>query len=177
MCDGRFGENKFPPAPHKSWFELFWGAFEDTTIVILVIAATISLVLGVTLHVEEEGVGWVEGAAIFIAVLIVATVTSTNEYQKEKQFRQLNDVKNDKPVKVIRGGREFEVSIKEVLVGDVVKLATGDAIVGDGLCISGHGTCPRLPLPKPWTYAHVFGLQHVCVGGCRAEDGRERDDR
>ena len=99
----------------------------DPTIVILCISATVSVVLGVTVSAEdEEGMGWIEGAAIFAAVLIVAVVSSVNNYQKELQFRKLNDAKDEKAVKVIRAGREQEISIHDMLVGDVVKLDAGD---------------------------------------------------
>lgn len=144
-----------------SILEMFWGAFDDPTIVILVIAATVSLVLGVTIGHDESGVGWVEGAAIFIAVLIVACVTSGNNYTKELQFRRLNEAKNDKPSKVIRNGQELEVSVYDVLVGDVVRLETGDAVPADGLYISGHG-------------ARHLSLQRCFVAyvvRCRSEDG------
>lgn len=149
MVVNRFGVNKFPSPPHRSFFQMFWSAFEDSTIIILVLAATISLVLGVTLSTHDNE--WIEGVAIFIAVIIVALVTSINEYQKEKQFRALNDVKNDKKVKVVRGGLESEVSIYDLMVGDVVNLNTGDGIPADGLFIAGHGT----PL-SPYARAGAF---------------------
>eukprot|EP00698_Gefionella_okellyi_P009109 TRINITY_DN228_c0_g1_i1.p1 TRINITY_DN228_c0_g1~~TRINITY_DN228_c0_g1_i1.p1 ORF type:complete len:1015 (-),score=272.16 TRINITY_DN228_c0_g1_i1:297-3341(-) len=135
-----FSSNTTPPAPHQTFFQLFWGAFEDSTVIILCVAAVVSLVLGVTVgHGDgSEDTGWIEGVAILIAVIIVATVTATNEFQKEKQFRQLNDRKNDKPVKVVRGGKEIEVSIYEIYVGDVVKLDTGDAVPADGVFLEGH---------------------------------------
>ena len=122
---------------------MFFESFEDTTIMILVCSATVSLVLGITIgHGDESGgdFGWIEGVAIFVAVLIVALVSSVNNFQKELQFRKLNDVKNDKSVKVIRAGKELELSIYGILVGDIVKLETGDAIPTDGLFVSGHGT-------------------------------------
>jgi magnesium-transporting ATPase (P-type) len=120
---------------------MFWNSFDDPTIMILVVAATISLALGVTIgHKDEGDIGWIEGTAIFIAVLIVALVTSGNNYQKELQFRKLNEAKNEKPVKVIRGGRELEISIYDLLVGDLVKLDTGDGIPADGLLVQSHGS-------------------------------------
>ena len=139
--DARFSTNTTPPPPKKSGMRLFWEAFEDSTIVILCVAAIVSLVLGATLsNGDDADVGWVEGVAILMAVIIVATVTAVNEWQKEKQFRALNDVKNNKPVKVMRGGVFKEVSIYDVLAGDVVQLFTGDGIPADGIFLSGHGT-------------------------------------
>lgn len=72
-------------------------------------------------------------------LLFISSVTAGNNYSKEKQFRSLNKIKNNRRVKVIRGGDIVEVSIFDILVGDVVSLDTGDQIPADGLYISGHG--------------------------------------
>eukprot|EP00698_Gefionella_okellyi_P009110 TRINITY_DN228_c0_g1_i2.p1 TRINITY_DN228_c0_g1~~TRINITY_DN228_c0_g1_i2.p1 ORF type:complete len:1069 (-),score=229.14 TRINITY_DN228_c0_g1_i2:344-3310(-) len=134
-----FSTNTTPPAPFKSFWRLFFGCLEDETIIILSIAAAVSLVLGVTLaHGDEAEVGWVEGVAIMIAIMIVGTVTAVNEYQKERQFRKLNDTKNDKPVKVTRSGKSAEVSIYEIQAGDIINLFTGDSIPADGIFLHGH---------------------------------------
>eukprot|EP00698_Gefionella_okellyi_P009388 TRINITY_DN2382_c0_g1_i1.p1 TRINITY_DN2382_c0_g1~~TRINITY_DN2382_c0_g1_i1.p1 ORF type:complete len:1134 (+),score=253.49 TRINITY_DN2382_c0_g1_i1:140-3541(+) len=135
-----YGTNTNPPVPFKSFFLLFWSALTDTTIMVLCVAATISLVLGCVLpEPGHEETAWIEGIAIFIAVLIVAVVTATNEYSKAKQFRALNAVKNDKPVKVLRVGAQREISIYSVLVGDIVQLTTGDVVPADGLCCQSFG--------------------------------------
>lgn len=62
--------------------------FEDATIRILCAAAILSLVLGVIMHGIKEG--WLEGASIILAVVIISAVTAGNDYMKEKQFRKLN---------------------------------------------------------------------------------------
>lgn len=55
---------------------------------------------------------WVEGVAIMVAILIVVIVGSLNDWQKERQFRKLNDKKEDRGVKVIRDGNEQIINIK-----------------------------------------------------------------
>lgn len=60
----------------------------------------------------EPKVNWVEGVAILIAVLIVVMVGSLNDWQKERQFRVLNDKKEDRTVKVIRDGNEAVINVK-----------------------------------------------------------------
>jgi magnesium-transporting ATPase (P-type) len=61
----RYGSNVYPIPPRESWFSMFWEALQDTTLIILVVAAVISLVLGLVVpHEGEAGSGWVEGAAI-----------------------------------------------------------------------------------------------------------------
>lgn len=98
------------------------------------VAAVVSLVVGLY---EDPQKGWIEGAAILFAVLIVAVVTATNNYNKELQFRKLNAVKEDVSVIVIRGGRNVTVNVKELVVGDIVVLNAGDRIPADGVLIKG----------------------------------------
>jgi magnesium-transporting ATPase (P-type) len=76
--------------------------FEDETMKILCAAAILSLVLGIFMHGLEEG--WLEGASIILAVVIISAVTACNDYMKEKQFRKLNEVANRKNVNVIKNG-------------------------------------------------------------------------
>jgi Ca2+ transporting ATPase len=65
-------------------FELILENFEDRILQILLLAATVSLVIGV--YKSGWAHGWVEGLSIFIAVFIIVTVTAGNNYIKEKQF-------------------------------------------------------------------------------------------
>ncbi|KAK4337199.1 hypothetical protein RND71_043298 [Anisodus tanguticus] len=112
-----FGCNSIPPKPPKTFFQLIWEALQDVTLIILQIAAFISLLLswykpppeedGGNSGLEEEtDHGWIEGAAILVSVIIVVLVTAFNDYTKEKQFRgdlmpadgiiiQSNDLKVD----------------------------------------------------------------------------------
>ncbi len=61
---------------------------------------------------EAPRVDFVEGVAIMIAIIIVVLVGSLNDWQKERQFRALNEKKEDRTVKVIRDGREQQVNIR-----------------------------------------------------------------
>ena len=129
-----FGSNSMPQPKDVTWFEFFLAAFEDTTVIILCVAALVSLAVGLY---SDPKAGWIEGAAIIAAVLIVAVVTATNDYQKQLQFRALNAVKEDILVKVLRGGALSQVSTLALLVGDVVSLEAGDKVPADGLLIGG----------------------------------------
>jgi Ca2+-transporting ATPase len=84
--------------------------------------------------------GWIEGAAIITAVLVVATVTAGNDYSKEQQFRKLNAVKEDRQVRVVRAGVQSQVSVYDIQVGDIIMLEVGDKICADGLVVSSDGT-------------------------------------
>ena len=73
-----------------SFLELAKEALSDFTVLILLASGVVSLVLGLT--VDKSDAGWIEGAAILVAVAVVVLVTATNDFQKEKQFRELNKV-------------------------------------------------------------------------------------
>lgn len=117
-----YGVNFIPEPEPKTWLGIFLGSFEDTTLIILIVAAIVSLIVGTY---DDPAKGWIEGAAILFAVLVVACVTATNDYNKDAQFRSLNAVKDDVSVTVIRDGSTQTISIKEILVGDIVQLSTG----------------------------------------------------
>jgi Ca2+-transporting ATPase len=65
-------------------------------------------------------------------------VGSLNDWQREKQFRVLNDKKEERGVKVIRSGDERVIDVKDLLVGDIALLEPGEIIPCDGVFISGH---------------------------------------
>jgi magnesium-transporting ATPase (P-type) len=75
-----YGMNMVPQPPTKTWFFLFFETFEDQTVIILIVSAIVSLIVGLY---ESLTSGWIEGTAILAAVLIVAVVTACNNYVKE----------------------------------------------------------------------------------------------
>ncbi|KAL9114365.1 MAG: hypothetical protein Q9187_007489, partial [Circinaria calcarea] len=141
-----YKDNRLPPKKSLSIWKLFWNAYNDRILIILTIAAGISLVLGIYEAVgrprepdEPQGVDWVEGLAILIAIVIVVLVTGINDYRREKQFVALNAKKDDRQVKAIRSGKTVFISVYDVTVGDVLHLESGDAVPVDGILISGYG--------------------------------------
>ncbi|KAJ5760897.1 hypothetical protein N7520_008053 [Penicillium odoratum] len=135
-----FGKNKLPARKSTGFFKLFWIAYNDKIIILLTIAAIVSLSLGIYETVDDgTGVEWVEGVAICVAILIVTVVTAANDWQKERQFAKLNKRNDDRDVKVLRSGRSMMVSVYDIMVGDVLHLEAGDSIPADGILISGHG--------------------------------------
>ncbi|CAI2161661.1 17506_t:CDS:2 [Funneliformis geosporum] len=142
-----FGTNLLPEKKPKSIFQLMWIAMQEKVLILLTIAAFVSLGLGLFEdfgpHQNEEDpnqpkIRWVEGVAIIVAIIIVVMVGSLNDWQKEKQFQKLNAKKEDRNVKVIRNGRESLISVHDILVGDVLHLEPGDIIAADGVLIAGH---------------------------------------
>ena len=72
---------------------------------------------------EDEAHGYIEGAAILIAVVIVVLVTAFNDWSKEKQFRGLQDrIEGEQTFSVIRRGQAVQIQIGEIVVGDVMQV-------------------------------------------------------
>ncbi len=140
-----FKENRLPEKKTKSILELAWIAYNDKVLMLLTAAALVSLALGIYQSRSgdpEEKVQWVEGVAIAVAIIIVVLVGAANDWQKERQFVKLNKKKDERNVKVIRSGKSREISVHDILVGDVMHLEAGDMIPVDGIFISGHNlTC------------------------------------
>ena len=139
-----FKDNRLPQKKAKTIWELAWIAYNDKVLILLTVAAVVSLALGIYQSVQprpgdnEAHVEWVEGVAIVVAILIVVTVGAANDWQKERQFVKLNRKKEERFVKVIRSGKSCEISVYDVLVGDVLHLEPGDLIPVDGIYIGGH---------------------------------------
>lgn len=151
-----FGQNLIPPKKPKTFLELVWEALQDVTLIILEIAAIISLVLsfyrphgeeneqcGLPINSpEDEGeseAGWIEGAAILFSVIIVVLVTAFNDWSKEKQFRGLqNRIEKEQKFSVIRNGHIIQLPVAEIVVGDIAQIKYGDLLPADGILIQGN---------------------------------------
>ncbi|EER99121.2 calcium-transporting ATPase 5, plasma membrane-type isoform X1 [Sorghum bicolor] len=131
-----FGANTYPRKERRSIWHFVFEACQDLTLAILMVAAAISLSLGMT----TEGVkdGWYDGGSIFFAVFLVIFVTATSDYRQSLQFQHLNEEKRNIQVEVIRGGKRLVASIFDLVVGDVVPLKIGDQVPADGILIYGH---------------------------------------
>uniref|UniRef100_A0A8C3NF93 Calcium-transporting ATPase n=1 Tax=Geospiza parvula TaxID=87175 RepID=A0A8C3NF93_GEOPR len=147
-----FGRNWIPPRRPKSFAALVWEALQDVTLVILEVAALVSL--GLSFYAppgaadegaggaEDEGeaeAGWIEGAAILLSVACVVLVTASNDWSKERQFRGLQSrLEREQRVAVLRGGHLAQVPVADLVVGDVVQVKYGDLLPADGVLIQGN---------------------------------------
>jgi Ca2+-transporting ATPase len=137
-----FGDNRLPDKKPKNILQLAWIALKDKILVLLSVAAVVSLALGLyqTFAGTDPGarLEWVEGVAIIVAIFIVVMVGAVNDWQKERQFMKLNKKKEDRMVKVIRSGKTMKVSVYECFVGDIMIMDQGDVIPVDGIFIDGY---------------------------------------
>ncbi|VAH36003.1 unnamed protein product [Triticum turgidum subsp. durum] len=115
-----FGSNTYPRKKGRSFLAFMWDACKDLTLIILMVAAAVSLALGI--YTEGIKEGWYDGASIGFAVLLVIFV----DYKQSLQFQNLNEEKQNIQLEVVRGGRRIKVSIFDLVVGDVVPLKIGD---------------------------------------------------
>ncbi|KAI1436244.1 hypothetical protein GGR50DRAFT_693429 [Xylaria sp. CBS 124048] len=140
-----FRDNRLPEKKGKSFLQLVWITYNDKVLILLSIAAVVSLAIGLfqtfgQKHTAKNpGVEWIEGVAIIVAIVIVVLVGSLNDYQKERQFALLNRKKQDRVVKAVRSGKTVEVSVFDLMTGDVLHLEPGDLIPVDGVLIQGYG--------------------------------------
>eukprot|EP01138_Halocafeteria_seosinensis_P005174 gb/GECG01005291.1/.p1 GENE.gb/GECG01005291.1/~~gb/GECG01005291.1/.p1 ORF type:complete len:1213 (+),score=202.22 gb/GECG01005291.1/:1-3639(+) len=132
-----FYTNKMPARPFDSFWKLFKDAFKDPVLIILMIAAVISLAIGAYEQVESGEQAWVDGVAILVAVLIVSLVSAGNDYKKQLQFLKLESASDSElRVTVVRNGHKLELQSPDLVVGDVVELEGGSQVPADGLCIT-----------------------------------------
>ncbi|CAI0410439.1 unnamed protein product [Linum tenue] len=124
-----FGANTYPRRKGRSFLRFLWEAWQDLTLIILMVAAILSLALGI----KTEGIkeGWYDGASIYIAVILVIVVTAVSDYRQSLQFQNLNDEKRNIQLEVMRGGRAVKTSIFDIVVGDIVPLRIGDQVHKD----------------------------------------------
>uniref|UniRef100_A0A8C4I8R3 Calcium-transporting ATPase n=1 Tax=Dicentrarchus labrax TaxID=13489 RepID=A0A8C4I8R3_DICLA len=151
-----FGQNLIPPKKPKTFVQLVWEALQDVTLIILEVAAIISL--GLSFYsppdagrqncgsaaggVEEESeaeAGWIEGAAILLSVVCVVLVTAFNDWSKEKQFRGLQSrIEQEQKFTVVRGGQVIQIQVSELVVGDIAQVKYGDLLPTDGVLIQSN---------------------------------------
>uniref|UniRef100_A0A7N5ZTH3 Calcium-transporting ATPase n=1 Tax=Anabas testudineus TaxID=64144 RepID=A0A7N5ZTH3_ANATE len=151
-----FGQNFIPPKKPKTFLQLVWEALQDVTLIILEVAAIVSLCLsfyrppdterencgraagGVEDENESEA-GWIEGAAILLSVICVVVVTAFNDWSKEKQFRGLQSrIEQEQKFTVVRGGQVIQIPVAEIVVGDIAQIKYGDLLPADGVLIQGN---------------------------------------
>ena len=122
----KHGWNLLTPPERKSPWRLFIEKFRDPVIRILLVAALLSLGIGFIHNEFAETIG------IFCAIFLATGIAFWFEYDAMKKFDLLNSTNDDTPIKVIRDGEVCEIPKKEVVVGDIVLLESGEEIPADG---------------------------------------------
>ena len=131
------GFNILTPPKKESVFHQFLGKFKDPLIRILLIALALSVGVAVYQYVTtDEGVHVLfEPLGIFIAIMLATCVGFIFELSANKKFDILNQVNDEEMVKVVRDGNVTLVQRREIVVGDVVIIETGDEVPADGVLL------------------------------------------
>ncbi|CAK9136002.1 unnamed protein product [Ilex paraguariensis] len=131
-----FGSNTYQKPPAKGFLSFVIEGLKDTTIIILLVCALLSLGFGIKQDGPKEG--WYNGGSIIVAVVLVVAVSAISNFKQNRQFEKLSKESGDIKVEVVRDGWRQPISIFELLVGDIVYLKIGDQIPTDGLFLDGH---------------------------------------
>ena len=131
-----YGSNGFTEKPPRSFWMYVWDAMQDLTLIILMLCAVVSV--GVGISTEGWPKGMYDGVGIILCILLVVFVTATSDYRQSLQFKDLDKEKKNVTIQVTRDGSRKQVSIYDLVVGDIVHLSIGDVVPADGLFISGY---------------------------------------
>ncbi|KAJ8632820.1 hypothetical protein MRB53_026156 [Persea americana] len=166
-----FGSNTYKKPTPRSFFYFAFEAFKDRIILILLGCAVLSLVFGIKEHGLKDG--WYDGGSIYIAVFLVVGVSAVSNFRQSKQFLKLSNQNSNINVDVVRSGRRQQVSIFDVVVGDVVCLKIGDQIPADGLFLSGHSLqVDESSMTGESDHVHVDGNRYpFLISGAKVVDG------
>ena len=126
----KYGENLLSEPERDPWWKLFFEKFDDPIIRILLIADAISLIISVFVTGE-----YIETFSIFAAILLATFMQFWNEYKAGKQFDILNKTNDSIQYEVLREEGYISVPKKDIVVGDLVILSTGEEIPADGVVV------------------------------------------
>lgn len=172
------GVNILTPPEKQSLWSKFLEKFEDPLIRILLVAGLLSI--GIACY-EFWGLGhnWTvffEPIGIFVAILLATGLSFYFELIADKEFSILNQVNDDEPVKVIRNGNTIEIPKRDVVVGDIVILSTGDEVPADAelleaitlqmdeSTLTGEPVCGKTTNPTEFDKDATFPSNHVYRG-------------
>ena len=125
----KHGENLLTPPKRPSIWKLYLEKFQDPVIKVLLVAAAFSLIISVMENEYAETVG------IFFAIFLATGIGFYFEYDANKKFDLLNAIGEETPVTVIRDDNVHEIPRKDIVVGDVVVLNTGEEVPADGILL------------------------------------------
>ena len=174
----KYGENVLtPPAKAPLWLQ-FLDKFRDPLIIILLIAGALSILISCY---EYFGLGdgptvFFEPVGIFVAIMLATGLSFYFEYQADKEFAILNKVNDDEPVEVIRDSNTTLIPRREVVVGDIVIVNTGEEIPADGelmestllnvdeSTLTGEPMCAKTTVASEFDSQATFPSNHVMKG-------------
>ncbi len=172
------GANMLTPPEKEPLWKQFLEKFGDPLIIILLIAGVLSI--GISCYeyfgLNEGAAVFFEPVGIFVAILLATGLAFYFELQADKEFTLLNQVNDDEPVEVIRNGNTTMVPRKDIVVGDIVVLNTGEEVPADGelleatslqmdeSTLTGEPMCAKSVDEKDFDKAATYPTNHVMKG-------------
>ena len=129
------GENVLTPAPRDPWYVMLFDGFKDPLIIILSVAAVLSLAIGI---IKTE---YMEPVGIIMAIALAVGIGFWNTYSASKKFDLLLSYADDTLVKVYRDGRIIEIKRRYLVPGDTIILEAGEEVPADLKILEGHCSC------------------------------------
>lgn len=126
------GTNRIAQKKKNTFLKLFLESLGDPIIKILIIALIIKVIF------LFKDFDFFETIGILLSILIASFVSSISEYGSEAAFKKLEEESSKIKVRVLRNKKDYEIPIDEVVVGDIVKLNTGDKVPADGIIKKGR---------------------------------------
>lgn len=172
------GANVLTPPEKEPLWKQFLEKFGDPLIIILMIAGALSI--GISCY-EFFGLGqgaavFFEPVGIFVAILLATGLAFYFELQADKEFTILNQVNDDEPVEVIRNGNTTQIPRKDIVVGDIVILNTGEEVPADSelleatslhmdeSTLTGEPMCGKSVFEKDFDKTATYPTNHVMKG-------------
>ncbi len=127
----KHGDNSLTKEKTKGFWRRFFENLNDPIIKILILALVVEVVftLGHCNFIEVGG--------ILAAILIATTVSTVSEFGSERAFLKMQEEQKDGKVRVVRAGKYMEISVSDIVVGDILAVTAGEKIQADGIIVSG----------------------------------------
>lgn len=173
----KYGENIMTPPAKKPLWLVFLEKFKDPLIVVLLIAAVLSL--GISFYdyfIHHSPTAFLEPVGIFVAVFLSTGLSFLFEHKAEGEFEILNKVNDHEKVKVYRNGKLTEEDKSKIVVGDILVLSSGDEICADAvLCeatrlrvdessLTGESSCNKTTVEEEFDSEATFPSNKVYKG-------------
>lgn len=126
------GENSFSRKKPVSLVRRIWEASTEPMLIMLLTAAFITLGVNITRYYSGGEADFLECIGIFVAISLSVAITVVMEGKSAKAFEELNKIGEDTPVKAVRGGKVCLIPQREIVVGDILCVGTGDKLPADG---------------------------------------------
>lgn len=135
----RYGANTLTREKPKSLIKRLWEAASEPMIIMLIMAGFIALVVNIIRASTGGEADFLECVGIFVAISLSVVITVIMEGKSAKAFEALVKLSDDTQIKVLRGGETVLIGQKDIVVGDIVLLSTGDKIPADGRLLESTG--------------------------------------